>query len=35
VGVNVAVRYNYSTASFPGGSDAQWISEVIGISVSY
>ena len=35
VSLNLAVRYNYSTADFGKVSDQQWLSEVIGISVSY
>jgi opacity protein-like surface antigen len=35
VSLNVAFRYNYSTADFGSVKDQQWLSEVIGISVSY
>jgi len=35
VALNVAVRYNYSTASFQNVDNAQWLSEVIGITASY
>jgi hypothetical protein len=35
VGLNLSVRYNYSTAAVPGASDVQWWSEVIGIVASY
>jgi hypothetical protein len=35
VALNLAVRYNYSTASFLNVDNAQWLSEVIGITASY
>lgn len=35
VSINLAFRYNYTTADFGKVKDQQWLSEVVGISVSY
>jgi outer membrane protein len=35
VGLNAAVRYNFTTATVPGATDVQWWSETIGLVVAY
>jgi len=35
VGINIAVRYNMTNASFQSVNNAQWLSEIIGISAAY
>jgi outer membrane protein W len=35
VAINVALRYNFTVANFFGVDNAQWLSEMIGISVAY
>ena len=35
VSLNLALRYSWTASDFRGVTDAQWLSEVIGISVSY
>ena len=35
VALNLALRYNLTTAWFHGVENAQWLSEVVGIAISY